>query len=93
MATTDVTTTHFEIECKHRKKLPDWLQGAVKQAENGDSSKIPLVVLHQANMHSARDLCVLRMCDFDQLRQAFEDIEFLKTCAPDVYQRFFEEAE
>lgn len=64
--TNDVEHDWLAIECKHTKKLPDWIKAAMRQAElNRDSAaKLPIVVLHELGQRSANDLVVLRMSDF-----------------------------
>jgi hypothetical protein len=61
----DVEHPTLSIECKSRKKLPAWIEDAMKQAEasvNGGS--LPVVVLHQDRVPCAESLIVLRLDDF-----------------------------
>lgn len=64
--TNDVEHGWLAVECKHRKSLPDWLMGAMRQAKanSNKGEKLPVVVLHQLGQRHADDLVVMRMADF-----------------------------
>jgi hypothetical protein len=61
----DVATAWADIECKHRKRLPQWLKDAMTQAvTNARPGKLPLVVLHERYPRHDDDLVMLRLADF-----------------------------
>ena len=61
----DVEHPTLSIECKSRKKLPAWLEEAMKQAEASvKDGRLPVVVLHQDRALYAESLVVLRLEDF-----------------------------
>ncbi|MBC7235020.1 MAG: hypothetical protein H5T69_04200 [Chloroflexi bacterium] len=63
----DVVTTAFAVEVKHRKKLPQWIEEAMLQAEsNCPSGLLPLLVLHESGRHHEADLVILRLGDFQE---------------------------
>ena len=67
-ATADVENERLAIECKSRRKLPDWLHSAMQQAVNAATDEqTPIVILHEVGRHSANDLVVLRMQDFEAI--------------------------
>lgn len=41
----DVLSERYSVEVKTRRALPDWITGAMKQAEQGAGERVPLVVL------------------------------------------------
>ena len=58
----DIEHPTLSIECKSRKKLPAWLEDAMKQAEVcADDGQLPLVVLHQDGQTYQDALIVLRL--------------------------------
>ena len=61
----DVEHPTLSIECKSRKKLPAWIEGAMSQAEaSAKNGRLPVAVLHQDD-HKYRDsFVVLRLRDF-----------------------------
>ena len=61
----DVEHPTLSIECKSRKKLPAWIEDAMKQAEaSAKDGQLPVVVLHQDRAPYAESLVVLRLEDF-----------------------------
>ena len=61
----DVEHPTLSIECKSRKKLPAWIEDAMKQAEaSAKDGQLPVVVLHQDHRPYAESLVVLRLEDF-----------------------------
>ena len=61
----DVEHPTLSIECKSRKKLPIWIEDAMKQAEaSAKDGRLPMVVLHQDRAPYAQSLVVLRLEDF-----------------------------
>ncbi len=64
-ATPDVEHPTLSIECKSRKKLPAWIEDAMKQAEaSAKDGRLPVVVLHQDCALYSESLVVLRLEDF-----------------------------
>ena len=61
----DVEHPTLSIECKSRKKLPAWIEDAMKQAEaSAKDGRLPVVVLHQDRAPYAESLVMLRLEDF-----------------------------
>ena len=61
----DVEHATLAIECKSRKKLPAWIENAMRQAEaSAKDGRLPVVVLHQDRAPYAESLVVLRLNDF-----------------------------
>ena len=61
----DVEHPTLSIECKSRRKLPAWIEDAMKQAEaSAQDGRFPVVVLHQDRAPYAESLVVLRLEDF-----------------------------
>ncbi len=61
----DVEHRTLSIECKSRKKLPIWIEDAMRQAEvSAKDGQLPVVVLHQDRAPYAGSLVVLRLEDF-----------------------------
>ena len=53
------------IECKSRKKLPIWIENAMRQAEaSARDGRLPVVVLHQDHRPYTESLVLLRLSDF-----------------------------
>ncbi len=61
----DVEHSTLAIEVKSRKRLPNWLEDAMQQAEaSAKDGQLPVAVLHQDG-HKYRDsLVVCRLRDF-----------------------------
>ena len=58
----DVEHPTLSIECKSRKKLPAWLEDAMKQAEACvRDGQLPLIVLHQDGQRYQDALIVMRL--------------------------------
>ena len=63
----DVEHPTLSIECKNRKKLPAWIEDAMKQAEaSAKDGRLPVAVLHQDRTPYAESLIVLRLDDFTE---------------------------
>ncbi len=61
----DVEHPTLSIECKSRKKLPAWIEDAMRQAEaSAREGRFPVVVLHQDRVSYGESLVVLRLNDF-----------------------------
>jgi len=86
---TDVLHPWLSIECKHRKLLPAWLHDAVRQAVDAHDDKLPIAVLHELGQRSDNDYVVVRLLDFEQLIEAYQDMEYLKLAKPDLYDQAF----
>ncbi|MFB6215955.1 MAG: hypothetical protein ABEJ72_03170 [Candidatus Aenigmatarchaeota archaeon] len=66
----DVVTDQLIVECKHRKKLPKWLKGAVNQASDyttQESLGYPVAVLHEKHSNHAEDFVVTPIWAFKKL--------------------------
>ena len=65
LRTPDVETEALSGEVKHRETLPQWLKGAMAQAEtNATPGKLPIVVLHVKGQRHDNDLVVVRLGQF-----------------------------
>ena len=61
----DVVTNWLSAEVKHRRKLPDWLLAAMRQAAgHSGPEQLPVVVLHEAGARHNDNLVVMRLADF-----------------------------
>ena len=61
----DIHHKRLSIELKSRRKLPAWIEDAMKQAEAAASDgQLPVVVLHQDGRRYADSLVVRRLRDF-----------------------------
>ena len=61
----DIRHERLSIEVKSRKKLPAWVEDAMKQAEaSAKDEQLPIVALHQDGRRYADSLVVLRFEDF-----------------------------
>jgi Holliday junction resolvase len=61
----DVEHPTLSIECKSRKKLPAWIEDAMKQAEaSAKDGRLPVVVLHQDRTPYVKSLALLRLENF-----------------------------
>jgi len=64
-STVDVIAPWLSVECKQRRRLPAWIESALRQAEAGaGSERLPIAVLHEKNRRSGNDLVVMRQRDF-----------------------------
>ncbi len=62
--TPDITHDRLSIEVKSRKRLPAWIENAMRQAEaSAKDGQLPVVVLHQDGSRYADCLAVLRLED------------------------------
>ena len=60
----DIEHPTLSIECKSRKKLPAWIEDAMKQAEAcAQDGQLPLMVLHQDGQRYQDALIVMRLKD------------------------------
>jgi len=58
----DIHHERLSIEVKSRKKLPAWIEDAMKQAEAcAHDGQLPLVVLHQDGQRYQEALIVMRL--------------------------------
>jgi hypothetical protein len=63
----DVTNNWLCIECKARKKLPQWIENALRQAErDAEPRQLPIAVLHEKYRRQGSDLVVMRWRTFQQ---------------------------
>ena len=61
----DIAHDQLSIEVKSRKRLPVWIEEAMKQAEaSAKDGQLPVVVLHQDSRRYTDCLLVLRLADF-----------------------------
>jgi hypothetical protein len=67
-ATEDVSSDWLACEVKSRQTLPEWLKGAMRQAEGAAARhvkpRLPLVVLHEVGGRAVDDLVLLRAGDW-----------------------------
>ena len=60
----DIHHERLSIEVKSRRKLPAWLEDAMKQAEVcAQDGQLPLIVLHQDGQRYQDALIVMRLKD------------------------------
>lgn len=68
VASGDVVSDWAVVECKERAQLPQWLLGAVAQAERAAAGfttpRLPVVVLHELGGRRIDDLVVMRLGEF-----------------------------
>ena len=63
----DIEHPTLSIEVKSRKKIPAWLEDALRQAEASvKNGRLPVVVLHQDGQRYTASLVVLRLEDFSK---------------------------
>jgi hypothetical protein len=61
----DIVHHQLSIEVKSRKRLPAWLEDAMKQAEaSATDGQVPVAVLHQDSQRYTDCLVLLRLADF-----------------------------
>jgi hypothetical protein len=61
----DIQHERLSIEVKSRKKLPAWIEDAVRQAEaSARDGQLPVAVLHHDGRRYSDCLVVLRLKDF-----------------------------
>jgi hypothetical protein len=61
----DVVTPWCSVEVKHRKRLPQWVEAALAQAErSARPGQLAMTVLHSHGRRYADGLVVLRLRDF-----------------------------
>lgn len=60
LATADVETPTWSVECKSKQQLPGWLVSAMRQAViNAPESKTPILILHQlGTLHDSDIVCM-----------------------------------
>jgi hypothetical protein len=64
----DIEHPLLSVECKARKRLPDWLHEGMRQAvaaTRGDQT--PIVILHEAGRRYRDALCLVRLSDLERL--------------------------
>ncbi|ARA92352.1 hypothetical protein AWN76_003645 [Rhodothermaceae bacterium RA] len=62
----DVAHDWLAIEVKHRRKLPGWIEDAMRQAEAAArEDQLPVAILHERGRRHDEDLVVLRLRDFE----------------------------
>lgn len=60
----DIEHPLLSVEVKLRRRLPEWLQQAMQQAEAAArDGKLPVAVLHQAGARYDDALCLLKLRD------------------------------
>ncbi len=58
----DIRHERLSIEVKNRKRLPAWIENAMKQAEAcAQEGQLPLVVLHQDGQRYQDALLIMRL--------------------------------
>jgi hypothetical protein len=61
----DVRHERLSIEVKSRRKLPGWLEDAMRQAEaSAKDGQLPVAVLHQDGLKYGDSFVVCRLRDF-----------------------------
>jgi hypothetical protein len=65
--TPDIEHPTLSIEVKSRKKIPAWLEDALRQAEaSTKDGQLPIIVLHEDGQRYSSSLVVLRLEDFSK---------------------------
>jgi hypothetical protein len=78
--TPDVLHDRLSIEVKSRRRLPGWLEEAMKQAEAAaKNGQLPVAVLHQDSRRYRDCLVVLRLKDFAKYYTKGKKNEYRKT--------------
>lgn len=63
----DIAHPWLSVEVKHRRRLPQWLLQAVRQAEQAARpGQLPIAVLHQHGQRYGDSLVVLRLKAFEE---------------------------
>jgi len=88
-SSTDVLHPLLSVECKHRKSLPRLLHDAMGQARAAHPEKIGTIILHELNKNSDDDYVCVRLVDFEKLIESYQDMEYLRTTKPDMYEQAF----
>ena len=61
----DFVSASYSVEVKHRKQLPQWIKGALEQAEvNCKDGTMPLVILHERYQGYEDSLVLCRLREF-----------------------------
>ncbi len=61
----DVKAPEVAAECKHTRKLPEWIKHALAQArDSARPGEMPIAVLHQDGQDHDRDAVIMRLDDF-----------------------------
>jgi len=64
----DVSTPRFALECKERKKLPQFIKKTMAQAKaNTPDGKFAAVVLHELNSSHEKDIVLMEYTTFRML--------------------------
>lgn len=86
----DIMSDYISGESKHRKTLPKWLRGAIKQAIGAATGEqLPVAILHEHGTRGDRDIVAMDMQTFETLFKSYQDIQFLKITRPDDYSSIF----
>ncbi len=63
----DIEHPTLSVEVKSRKKIPAWLEDALRQAQaSTKDGRLPIMVLHQDGQRYSSSLVVLRLEDFSK---------------------------
>jgi hypothetical protein len=66
----DIAHDQLSIEVKSRKRLPAWIEDALRQAEaSSKNGQLPVAILHQDGRRYIDSLVVLRLKDFSNPRK------------------------
>ena len=61
----DIRHAWLSVECKQRRRLPDWLQDAIDQAKAAAKShQLPIAILHEAGTRYSSSLVVVELADW-----------------------------
>jgi hypothetical protein len=61
----DIRHFWLSIECKQRRRLPDWIRDAMDQAKAAARwHQLPVAILHEAGTRYSTSLIVLELGDF-----------------------------
>ncbi len=72
----DIAHPWLSIEVKHRRRLPQWLTGALQQAEwAAQPGQLPIAVLHEHGQRYREALVVVRLGDFQEWFGEVHDAE------------------
>lgn len=63
----DIEHDWLSIEVKHRKRLPEWIHDAMRQAEASvRGSQLPIAVLHEQGQRFDQSFVVIRLGEFTE---------------------------
>jgi hypothetical protein len=61
----DIAHNLFAVECKQRRRLPEWIRDAMSQARaSARRDQLPIAVLHESGRPYSSALVVLELADF-----------------------------